>query len=43
MNEVIKAMEDRRSIRKFKPDMPSKDDLNQIIEEIGRASCRERV
>ena len=31
MNEVIKAMEDRRSIRKFKPDMPSKDDLNQII------------
>ena len=32
MNEVIKAMEDRRSIRKFKPDMPSKDDLNQIIE-----------
>lgn len=32
MNEVIKAMEDRRSIRKFKPNMPSKDDLNQIIE-----------
>lgn len=32
MNEVIKAMEERRSIRKFKPDMPSKDDLNQIIE-----------
>lgn len=32
MNEVIKAMKERRSIRKFKPDMPSKDDLNQIIE-----------
>ena len=25
-------MEECRSIRKFKPDMPSKDDLNQIIE-----------
>ena len=32
MNEVIKAMEERRSIRKFKPDMPSKEDINQIIE-----------
>ena len=32
MNEVIKAMIERRSIRKFKPDMPSKEDINQIIE-----------
>ena len=32
MNEVIQAMKDRRSIRKFKADMPSKDDINQIIE-----------
>ena len=32
MNEIIRAMEERRSIRKFKPDMPSKEDLNQIIE-----------
>ena len=32
MNEIIKAMEDRRSIRKFKPDMPEKKDIDQIIE-----------
>ena len=32
MNEVIKAMQERRSIRKFKPDMPKKEDLEQIIE-----------
>ena len=32
MNEIIKAMEERRSIRKFKPDMPAKRDLEQIIE-----------
>ena len=32
MNEIIKAMEERRSIRKFKSEMPSKDDLNRIIE-----------
>ena len=32
MNEIIKAMEERRSIRKFKPDMPAKEDLQQIIE-----------
>ena len=25
-------MEERRSIRKFKPDMPAKKDLEQIIE-----------
>lgn len=32
MNDIIKAMEERRSIRKFKGDMPSKEDINQIIE-----------
>ena len=32
MNDIIKAMEERRSIRKFKPEMPSKEDLSQIIE-----------
>lgn len=32
MNEIIQAMKERRSIRKFKPDMPGKEDLEQIIE-----------
>ncbi|MBQ2605017.1 MAG: nitroreductase [Acutalibacteraceae bacterium] len=32
MNEIIKAMKERRSIRSFKSDMPSKGDLEQIIE-----------
>ena len=32
MNEIIKAMEERRSGRKFKPDMPSKSEIDQIIE-----------
>lgn len=32
MNEVIKAMKERRSIRKFKAEMPLKADLEQIIE-----------
>ena len=32
MNEIIKAMEERRSIRKFKLDMPDKKDIEQIIE-----------
>lgn len=32
MNDIIKAMEERRSIRKFKPEMPAKKDLEQIIE-----------
>lgn len=32
MNEIIKAMEERRSIRKFKPEMPRKEDLEQIVE-----------
>ena len=32
MNEIIKAMEERRSVRKFKADMPAKEDVEQIIE-----------
>ena len=32
MNEIIKAMQTRRSIRSFKPDMPDKGDIAQIIE-----------
>lgn len=32
MNEVIKAIKERRSIRKFKADMPKKEDIDQIIE-----------
>ena len=32
MNEVIQAIKGRRSIRKFKPDMPAKEELEQIIE-----------
>lgn len=32
MNDIIKAMKERRSIRKFKTDMPAKGDIEQIIE-----------
>lgn len=32
MNEVIRAIKERRSIRKFKPDMPEKAALEQIID-----------
>ncbi len=32
MNEIMKAMEERRSIRSFKPDMPPMEDIRQIIE-----------
>ena len=32
MNEVIQAMKTRRSIRKFKSDMPAKEQIDQIIE-----------
>ena len=32
MNEIISAMKERRSIRKFKPDMPKREDIEQIIE-----------
>ena len=32
MNDIIRSMEERRSIRKFKPDMPARGDIDQIIE-----------
>ncbi len=32
MNEILKALKERRSIRKFKPDMPEADDVKKIIE-----------
>ncbi|MBR4165187.1 MAG: nitroreductase family protein, partial [Lachnospiraceae bacterium] len=32
MNEVIKTLTERRSIRKFKAEMPKKEDLEQIIQ-----------
>lgn len=32
MNEVINAIKSRRSIRKFKSDMPSREDINTVIE-----------
>ena len=32
MNEIIKATKERRSIRKFKSELPSKTDLEQMVE-----------
>lgn len=32
MNEIMKAMKERRSIRKFKPDMVSREEIDQVIE-----------
>lgn len=32
MNEVLKAMKERRSYRKFKPDMVPREIIDQIIE-----------
>ena len=32
VNETIKAIKERRSIRKFKPDMPERESLEQILE-----------
>jgi len=32
MNEALNLLKTRRSVRKFKPDMPAKDDLEKIIE-----------
>lgn len=32
MNEVLKAIKERRSIRKFKSDMPKKEDIEAILE-----------
>lgn len=30
MNDIIRAMEERRSIRKFKPDMPAREDIDRL-------------
>lgn len=32
MNEIIQAMKDRRSVRKFKPTVPPKELIDQVIE-----------
>ena len=32
MNEILKAIKERRSIRRFKPDMPKREDIDAIIE-----------
>ncbi|MBR4196074.1 MAG: nitroreductase [Synergistaceae bacterium] len=32
MNEVIRAIKERRSIRSFKPDMPERRDIDAVIE-----------
>lgn len=32
MNEIMKAIKERRSIRKFKPDMISKEAIDQVME-----------
>ena len=32
MNDIIQAIRTRRSIRKFKPDMPSKEDIQTIVD-----------
>ena len=32
MNEVLQAIQTRRSIRNFKPDMPRREDIGQIVE-----------
>ena len=32
MNEIIKSMKERWSIRKFKPDMPKREDIDAIIQ-----------
>ena len=32
MNKIIQAMETRRSIRKFRPDLPTKAQIDQITE-----------
>lgn len=32
MNNIIKAMKERRSIRKFKPELPKREEIDQVIE-----------
>ena len=42
MNEVMDALVNRRSVRKYKAEAVP-EELVKEIGEIGRASCRERV
>ena len=39
MNDVIRAMKERRSIRKFKPEMPPKAAIDEIIDAGLYAAC----
>lgn len=32
MNEVLQAIKQRRSIRKFKPDLPTQEEIDQVVE-----------
>ena len=32
MNEILKAMRERRSVRKFKPDAPTQAEIDQVVE-----------
>ena len=32
MNEIIKAMKERRSVRNFKPDMPKREEIDAVID-----------
>ena len=32
MNEVLKAIENRRSVRKFKPDLPAKESIDAVVQ-----------
>ena len=32
MNEILKAMRERRSVRKFKSDMPTREQIDQVVE-----------
>ena len=32
MNQILEAMKTRRSIRRFKPELPKREDLEQIVE-----------
>lgn len=43
MNEVLKCINTRRSVKSYKPDMPNKEDINAVIEAgIAAASGRNK-
>ena len=43
MNEIIKAMLERRSIRKFKSDMVPKKDIDETIYYISEQLCNKQA